>query len=148
MRAVLIILLAVATPTFASSSAPQVKGIEGSQSLGHDFWLITVAARVKGGFESIGHFSYCYYKNKSFGQCDLMSPSPSGRYAIYQQGPSGLVMFFDSRTGLTKQVTPSFPGLLGATIWREADQQVEFKAGESGAEKTITFNFHGAVGGT
>ncbi len=148
MKIVATLLLALSLPACAGSRPPSVKGLEASQSVGHGFWLITVAESVNVSFESIGHFGYCYYKSQSLGRCDRLSPSPSGDFAIYQQAASGLVMFFDARTGQSKKITESFPGLLGETTWHEPDHRVEFKAGEPGAEQSITFDFHGVVGGT
>jgi hypothetical protein len=148
MRVIAVWLLALSLTACASSRPPSVKGLEASQSLGHGFWLVTVAESFDGSFESIGHFGYCYYYTKNLGRCDRMSPSPSGKFAIYQQAASGLVMFFDARTGRSEQITASFPGLLGPATWRESNQSVEFKAGEPGAEQSVTFDFRGVVGGT
>lgn len=148
MRILVTLILASAIAACASPSPPSVKGLEASQSLGHGFWLLTVAENVEGGFEAVGHFGYCYYNDQTLGRCDRMSPSPSGKYAIYQQAASGLVMFFNTRTGQSKQITAAFPGLLGSVTWHEAAQRVEFLAGESGSEQSLTFDFGGAVGGT
>ncbi|MBP1475394.1 hypothetical protein J7I44_13860 [Frateuria sp. MAH-13] len=148
MRVIAILLLALSLMACASSRPPSVNGLEASQSLGHGFWLITAAENVEGSFESVGHFSYCYYNTLNLGHCDRMSPSPSGKFAIYQQAASGLVMFFNARTGQSKQITATFPGLLGQATWQEPNQRVEFKAGKPGAEQSVTFDFSGAVGGT
>jgi len=109
---------------------------------------VIVAESVQGNFESIGYFGYCYSKTQNLGRCDRLSPSPSGQFAIYQQAASGLIMFFDTRTGISKQITPSFLGLLGPATWDEVARRVEFKTGEPGAEQSITFDFSGAVAGT
>ena len=142
-------LLALSLTACASTPRPPaLKGLEASQSLGHGFWLVKVAESVETGFESIGHFGYCYFNTQNLGRCDRMAPSPSGQFAIYQEAASGIVIFFDTRTGHSKQITTSFPGLLGPTTWREVEQRVEFKAGESGVEQSVTFDFSGVVGGT
>jgi hypothetical protein len=130
------------------SQGPAVKGLESSRSLGHGYWLVTVATPVQGGFESVGHFSHCYYKNQDLGQCDRMSPSPSGKFAIYQQANTGLVMIFDAGVGQSKNVTNSFPGLLGSVNWQEGAGRGQFKAGEAGSERSLTFSFNAGAGGT
>jgi hypothetical protein len=130
------------------SQGPAVKGLESSRSLGHGYWLVTVAAPVQGVFESVGHFSHCYYNNQDLGQCDRMSPSPSGKFAIYQRANTGLVMIFDAGAGQSSNVTNSFPGLLGPVNWQESDGRGQFKAGEPGSERSLTFSFKVRAGGT
>jgi len=148
MRIIAILLLVLSLTACAISRPPAVKGFEASQPLGHGFWLVTVAESVDGGFESIGHFGYCYYKTLNFGRCDRMSPSPSGKFGSYQRAASGWVMFFDKQTGQSKHITATSPGLLGSATWREHSRRVEFKAGEPGAEQSVTFDFSSAAGGT
>ena len=42
-----------------------------------------------GHWEGIGHFTFFYYKDKALSQTDTYSISPSGEYALFQDGPSG-----------------------------------------------------------
>jgi hypothetical protein len=146
MRFIMVCLLTLSLQACADSRPPSVPGLEDAESLGHGFWLIVVAEETPGGAEAVGHFGYCYYKSQNLGQCDRLSPSPSGKFAIYQQANTGFVLFFDTRTGKSTPITSS--GLLGEASWQEQAQVVQFNAGESGSKKSFTFNFSSAVGGT
>jgi hypothetical protein len=125
----------------ACSRTPDAKGLEASRSLGHGYWLVTIAKPVQGGFESLGHFQHCFYNNRDLGQCDRMAPAPSGRFAVYQQANTGLVMIFEVGTGQSKKLTSSFPGLLGSVKWQEDTGRGQFTAGDPPSAQTIDFSF-------
>jgi len=149
MRVSAVLLLGFASAALAGETPPPVEGLESARSLGHDFWLITVAQSVQNSFESIGHFRHCYYQRKDLGGCNNMSPSPSGKFAVYQVSVTGLVMFFDAHSGQSIEITHSFPGLLRAVTWSEAQRHVTFMAGSSsGTEHPINYEFGVDSGGT
>ena len=104
-----------------------------SKDLGHGFSLRTLAQEVHGGFESIGYFGHCFYKNEDLGQCDRMFPAPSGKFAIYQQASSGLVFLFNTKSNKSSQVTSQFQGLLNSATWQEKQELVDFLVGEAGS---------------
>lgn len=142
MRFIAILLLAlVATSCALSPSPPAVKGIEASRSLGHGFWLITAMENMRGGFEAIGHFGYCYHRNKNLGRCDRMSPSPSGQLAVYQAASTGYIFLFNTHTGLSTQLTPEFPGLMWSASWREQENKVVVQVGAAGPERELSLSY-------
>ncbi|WP_132982843.1 hypothetical protein [Thermomonas haemolytica] len=147
MRSIAILILAIAATACAMSPrSPAIKGIEASRSLGHGFWLITAAEEVQGSFESIGHFGYCYYRNKNLGRCDRMWPSPSGQFAVYQAASTGHIFLFDTHTGLSTQLTQEFPGLMWSASWREQEKKVIVQVGAAGPEREISLSYAQAGG--
>ena len=148
MRIIATVISILALAACANLSRPSAGGIERSQSLGHGFWIITIAENIQGGFEAIKHSGYCYYRSYNVGLCNRMSPSPSGTFAIYQQTDTGLVMLYDTRSSQSLQLTESFPGLLGPATWQEQRRIVQFNAGGRGSVQSYTFDFSGVDGGT
>jgi hypothetical protein len=139
-----VIALAFGTLAVAASAGevpPSVKGLENARSLGHGFWLVTIAEEMpKDFFESIGHFQYCYFQKTNLGQCGDMSASPSGTYAVYQVAKTGLIMLFDSRTGRSRLLTHRFSGLLEKVSWSEQTRSVSISTKpRNGATKSFVF---------
>jgi len=129
-----------ASPIFAVALAIHAD-VESTQALGHGFRLVVMSEAVVDGFEGLGHFRYCYYKSLNLGRCNQLAPSPSGDYAIYQASDTGLVMFFDSRSGESAPITSRFHGLLGDVSWEEARHVVRFTAGSIPDVNTADFDF-------
>ena len=142
MRAFAAVLLASGIFANATDAPPQVKGLESAQNLGHDFWLLVIAEPSSSTFESIGHFEHCYFEQQDLGPCHKLSPSPSGRFAVFQRAETGLIMFFNARTRKSEVVISKFPGLLRAVTWSESSRQVTFLVGPSSdSEKAFSISF-------
>jgi hypothetical protein len=86
-----------------------------------------MAEPVKGGFESVGHFEYLYYGNQRLCQVGACSISPSGKYAIYQDGPSGELFLFRREEGKLTRLTTRFIGRAKSFEWHEEANNVEAK---------------------
>ena len=125
----------------AACAQPSGEGIEEIQNRGHDFWLVTVAQQNLSGFEAIGHFRHCYFASRDFGQCDEIFPSPSGKYAIYQNGPTGLVMLFDAAAGTSEKITDSSVGLVRSAAWSESKLMVTLTFSDSNGGSTKSMDF-------
>ena len=125
----------------ASIGQPHVQGLETSTDLGHGFWLVTLAQKVTGGFESIGHFRHCYYNERDLGQCNLLSPAPSGDLAVFQESASGNIFLFTTSSGTSTKLTDAFPGLMQSASWDSKASQVTVSVGPYGKERSISFSY-------
>ncbi len=93
--------------------------MEQTTELGFGFRRIVLAEPVETPFESIGHFEYLYYKDQRLCQLGACSVSPSGRYAIYQDGPSGRLFIFSSADIKVTQLTGDFIAFADSFQWHE-----------------------------
>jgi len=103
--------------------------LEQKTDLGFGFWRVVLAEPVKSKFESIGHFEYLYYGNLRLCQVGAYSISPSGRYAIYQDGPSGELFLFRREEKRVTRLTSHFIALADSFTWREEANCVEVDFG-------------------
>jgi hypothetical protein len=109
-------------PIFLSSCAevPLKKPVvESTTDLGFGFRRIVMAEPVESSSESIGHFEYLYYEDRRLCQVGACSVSPSGRYAIYQDGASGRLVVFSRADGKVTQLTGDFIAFADAFQWHE-----------------------------
>src|SRR2546421_5720748 len=86
-----------------------MKGVERVEDLGFGFRRVTIAKANK--FE-MGHYPFLYYRNRLL--CQIVVPtsiSPSGNFAIYQDGRSGKLILFRRRDEKTTELTSSFIGV-------------------------------------
>jgi hypothetical protein len=123
---------------------PAVNGrLMSSKDLGHGFSVGTYQQSIQGGFESVGYFSHCVFKSQDLGQCESLFPSPSGKFAVYQDATTGFVMFFNASSGKNTQVTSSYQGPLDSATWQEEKARVDFIIGE--LLNAGQFRLHGNV---
>jgi hypothetical protein len=97
--------------------------IEHSENLGYGFSHVTIAKLNK--FE-LGHHGYLYYRGQQI--CLFGAPpsiSPSGKFAIYQDGPSGNLFLFRRADQKVTQLTPKFVGVAHPFVWHEEQGIVE-----------------------
>ena len=102
---------------------PPMQGLESDEGPGFGFRQITIAKWNK--FE-LGHFPYFYYRDRLL--CQMGTPpsiSPSGKYAIYQDGPSGKLFLFHRADEKITELTPKFVGVAYPFMWHEDRGTVE-----------------------
>jgi hypothetical protein len=98
--------------------------VEQSSELGFGFRHVVLAEPVSNSLESVGHFGYFYYRDKRLSQADTYSVSPSGRYAVYQDGPSGNLFLFHRAGRRQIQLTSRFVALVDSFDWHEDSRAV------------------------
>ena len=118
------VLLFTFLPLFLSGCATSPR-TERTTDLGFGFRQIVLTEPSASSFESSGHFEYLYYRNRRLCQLGDCSVSPSGRYAIYQDGPSGNLFLFRRADGRLTQLTSQFVALVDAFEWQEDANTVE-----------------------
>lgn len=132
----LVLQLCACATLVPSESHPVV--VEGSQRLGFGFKSVSVAKLQKTGFEGVGHFQHFYYKDKKLCSLGEASISPSGNFAIYQDGPSGFLFLFRRSDQHITQLSTQFLGLIESFQWYEdaAKVVVELRDGKG----TLSFD--------
>jgi len=114
MRALIAPLIVASLSAFAGEIVS-----ESSQDLNDGFRLVRRAEKVSASFESIGHFTYFAYRKKILSQTDKYSISPSGKIAVYQDGPTGTVVLFRVDEGTQATVVNKFIALVEDFEWNE-----------------------------
>jgi hypothetical protein len=105
--------------TSALADALHSSQVEESVDLGNGFRRITIAEPTTSEFESIGHFEYLFYRDQKIARLGRCSVSPSGNYAVFQEGPSGNLFAFSRADEEIVQLTPRFVALVDKFEWRE-----------------------------
>jgi hypothetical protein len=103
--------------------AELMRGVEHIEDLGFGFRRVTIARFNK--FE-MGHYPFLYYRNRLL--CQIGGPpsiSPSGNFAIYQDGRSGKLILFRRRDEKVSQLTSTFVELAYPFVWHEDEGTVE-----------------------
>lgn len=113
--------------TFAESTVnpPKALVIERTTELGFGFRLLVVAESVNVSFESIGHFEYLYYRDQRLCSSGTTSVSPSGNYAIYEDGHSGILFLFRTSDRKITQLTPNYIAYVDSFKWHEEARTVD-----------------------
>ena len=77
-----------------------------------------------GAFEELGHFSYLFYKDIKISSYSSYSISPSDRFVIFQDGPTGDIVLFDSKSQ-DKRILVKYPKSLARTYkWQNDENSV------------------------
>jgi hypothetical protein len=122
----------------ACSNNPSPKIVpEREVELGYGFRRATLAEPSSASFEDIGHFEYLYHDDQRLCQLGACSVSPTGRYAIYQDRPSGDLFLFRRADRNTARLTSSFVGLVESFVWHEEAGTVEVHFGTGHEVKTF-----------
>jgi len=102
---------------------PRPPGTERVENLGFGFRKITIGEL--NSFE-LGHHAYLYYRDRRLSAIGLAcSVSPSGRFAAYQDGPSGKLLLFRRADQNVSELTPKFIAVAGRFVWHEDRGVVE-----------------------
>jgi len=110
----------------ACTDTPPTKAVlERITNLGFGFRRVVLAEPVNTSFESVGHFEYLYYGDQRICQVGACSVSPSGAYAIYQDGPSGNLFLFRRADSRLIQLTRDFVAPAESFQWHEDANTVE-----------------------
>lgn len=111
--------------------------VERTTDLGFGFRRVTMAEPSQSPFESTGHFEYLYFQDRRLCQVGACSISPSGRYAIYQDGPSGNLFLFSPKDGSPIQLAEQFVALVDTFDWHEEARIVSVRF-TNGRSQTFT----------
>jgi len=117
------ILIFATLPLLLASCA--ASPVERTTDLGFGFRRVALAEPSHSSFESIGHFEYLYFRDRRLCQLGECSVSPSGRFAVYQDGPSGCLFLFRRADGSQTQLTTQFVALVDGFDWQEDAGAVE-----------------------
>jgi len=109
---------------------------ESSRPIGHGFReVLRSEVLPAGSFEGVGHFAFVYFGDTKLCQCSAsdLFVSPSGRFAVFIDGPSGQVNLFEVQSKTVMPVTASFVGLVDSVAWDEKSDSatVQFQPSES-----------------
>jgi hypothetical protein len=101
-----------------------MSGVEHVEDLGFGFRRITIAKINK--FGKLDHYPFLYYRNRLLSQ--IVAPpsiSPSGNFAIYQDGRSGKLILFRRHDEKITELTKTSIGLAYPFVWHEDENAVE-----------------------
>jgi hypothetical protein len=109
--------------------ATLTSGVEHVENLGFGFRRVTIAKRSR--FGQLGHYPFLYYRDRLL--CQIVAPlsiSPSGNFAIYQDGRSGKLILFRRRDQKISELTTASIGPAYPFIWHEDENTVEAELGK------------------
>jgi hypothetical protein len=139
--AIVVGLIAVSALVFGYQHFHRTKpleGIEKTEDLGSGFRRITVAKLNKG---ELGHYAFFFYGDRRLSP--IASPpsiSPSGRFAVYQEFPSGKLMLFRRDDGKVIQLTATGIGVPSRYVWQEDQGTVEAVLGKEGISSIFSLH--------
>ncbi len=89
--------------------------------LGYGFVLKHETVESNSDFESLAHYTYFYYEDMklSVSSSSNVSISPTGKYAIYHDGPSGQLKFFRVKDKSVELITEKYIGWPSKFVWLE-----------------------------
>lgn len=112
-------VLSILTVVLLLTACGTTSKVERNVDLGFGFRRVTMAEPSHSSFESIGHFEYLYFGDRRICQLGTCSISPTGKYAIYQDGPSGGLFLFNPGDGLPIQLVQNFVASVDSFEWHE-----------------------------
>jgi hypothetical protein len=131
---VIIISLLFAAQTIAGDLIE----IERVKELGGGLRIEDHAEVSNSTFESIAHYRYLFYKDKKLGHCGYFEFSSSKRYALYQEGISGELFVFDTKSKKNKKISNGFDGLVKKIKWSDDESKVHVQFYDGKPDKAYT----------
>jgi hypothetical protein len=125
----LVTALALLGAASVASAAPPVT-TETSRDVGFGFReVLRDEPNPPGAFEAVGHFRFLYYRDQQLSQFDIYSIAPTGRYAVFQDGPSGDIVLFVTKSR-NRRVLRKYPGALVTRLtWEHGEHAVILEFG-------------------
>ena len=124
-RCLVAVLSLLSLSASAATGAKRRVLSETSKELGFGFREVTRSVEnPAGSFEGVGHFGFLYFRDQELAQHGAYSISPSGRYAVYQDGPSGDIVLF-AVASRKARVVQKYPGALVADFkWGKQERDM------------------------
>jgi hypothetical protein len=112
----------LATLTLACAAAAVAgERTESAKDLGFGFSDVELAQDLpRPAFEAVGHFRYLYYMGTKVSLIDSCSVAKSGRFALFQDGPTGNVLLFLTDRRVKKIVVKYYGALVQSYEWSES----------------------------
>jgi hypothetical protein len=93
---------------------------ETSKDVGYGFREVIRSEQMPPAFwEGVGHFHILLYKDRELSRYDTYSIAPSGRYALFQDGPTGALMLFTPVNAQQRMVAKYSGSLARQYTWNE-----------------------------
>ena len=126
---------------FASLALAEIPS-ETSKDVGFGFREVQrTEATTQGAWEEIAHVAVLFYRDQELSRYDSYSISPSGRYALFQDGPTGEIVLF-TRANAHRRKVSNFQGSLAKQyLWRE-DQFAATIVLENSASLRVSLRAH------
>jgi len=111
-----------------SDNAPKERALKKA-----GFYSEIISRSSQSSFEGIGHFRHCFLGERDLGQCDSLSVSPSGHWAVWV-GDSGRLQLSSDMWANPSWLTDTFNGLVSEVRWDEQHRKVVviFDGGNTG----------------
>ena len=113
---------------------------KGAHSLGHGFWIQSYSQKSEGWEAVTFHSSFGHQNTTLCKNLGHQFISPSGNYAIYQDGPTGLLFLFSASTTRVTRLTNTFPGLPKEIIWQELQSKATLTFSSNQPPQTFALN--------
>jgi len=113
---------------------------ETSKDLGFGFRQVARSEHTPpGAWEGVYHSRLLFYKDTQLSQYDTYSIAPSGRYAIFQDAPTGEIVLFTPSTAKRKIVAQYSGSLASQYVWKTDLSEVTVLFG-NGSSLRISLN--------
>jgi len=141
-------LILAASLLMISACVPCLRGVEHvtrQTNYGHEFCRATIDPPAESGAEGGEVYPHCYYQRRDLGACRIMSVSPSGRLALWQDRSTGGLRILATDWREPRWLSQNFEGQVQHVDWNEADAQVHVRVPGKGVVGTFysyTFPYH------
>ena len=128
---ILVFSVSFNTMTFAGTTG------ENSYDLGFGFRLVMRDVVVNSPMGGIDHNNFLYFNEKELSKTSRYSISPSGKYAIYQDGKTGFIFLFDVSKNQSREFVTESLGILRTVEWIESEAIAKIIFNESGVVREM-----------
>ncbi len=123
-----------------AACAPCLRGVEHvtrQTNYGHEFCRATIDPSAEAGLDGADGYPHCYYQRRDLGACRIMSVSPSGRLALWQDRSTGGLRILSTDWREPRWLAQAFDGQVQHVDWNEADSQVHVRVPGKGVVGTF-----------